>query len=341
MEIGEHCHVYRPIESSDYYERLSIEVLIALRGKLQQKELSKNLGFTFNQVGKWESGVTNINWRDFKSVCFTSKIPIDTIIREQFIWSSSPKDIYENKSIVAILMSFFGYDKLNDIAADFHKSKPVFSRWLNSKIEPSLAEVLQIIDLKPFLLVHWLRSVLGKDLELLRQKIEFEKTVLSGLLSHPVAALVNACLHLEEYKLMKEHSSAWMANKISEPKDQIENALLNLVTFGIIEFKNGKYKSYFSSLSTYKVSGLRVLTKHLTKKMGMLFDSKQPRIPNFERPSMSSTSLHPLSNEASLKMVEVIAKFHRDINQIAKEDSGIKTHVRAIVLHSVDCENTK
>lgn len=325
-------------ETSFFYEKLASEMIVSLRKDRSQKELSELLGYRFNQVGKWESGATRCSWNDFFLVCKINDICLEENILEHFCWSPPQREFKDHKYIINHLLHFFGHANLTDASRSLHRSKPVISRWQRGVVEPSLSDVLQFIDSKPFILVNWIRSLLHEDLAILSTKIEIEKTTLTGLLSHPVVPIVNACLHLEEYKQFQTHSNEWISKKIAEPIENVEMALKILENFHIVEYRNQKFWSYLTNLSMYRIPNFRVLTKHLTRKMANLFDEGAAHTPNLKRPSMSSTSLHPLSDEAAIRLVESISRFHREISKIALDDKGIKTHVRALVLHSIDCE---
>ena len=66
------------------YQQLAEQIVRHLRGDITQRQLSANLGFTFNQVGKWESGATQIKWDDFLYLCKILEVPIEKYFRNTF-----------------------------------------------------------------------------------------------------------------------------------------------------------------------------------------------------------------------------------------------------------------
>lgn len=64
------------------YEMLTMKVIKTLRGSCTQLELSKMLGYSYNQYTKFESGLKVFRISDFFKVCEVLKRPLRPVFLE-------------------------------------------------------------------------------------------------------------------------------------------------------------------------------------------------------------------------------------------------------------------
>jgi hypothetical protein len=51
------------------FQKLQKEILVALRKGLSQGQVNQRFGYSFNQVYRWEAGITQMSWADFVKFC--------------------------------------------------------------------------------------------------------------------------------------------------------------------------------------------------------------------------------------------------------------------------------
>lgn len=323
---------YRPLLD---YAKLSREIFVQLRGTMSQSDLSQKLGYKFNQVGKWESGATHITWIDFIRLCKALNIPWEKNFRDVFVFHT---DMFPDPTnVFTSLSQFFGFSGLSEIAEFLNKSRSSVSRLLHNQVKTDFADVLLIMDTRHFVLNSWLSKFLKpSELECFKEKYEEEVSIAQGLLAIPWATFVNASLQLAPYKNLPEHSDGWIAEKTGLQLEQVQQALQSLLASGLI-FKIGtKYHSLIKELTFMRIPGFRKLTRFVLDKTAETYQTDVSRTPNPDNPSLTSVWVYPVSSVAAKKIADAMVHFHHQVNEIVKNDTAPKDHVRNILIHSVD-----
>lgn len=324
------------IHTPDYHSRLSRAILVELRGSLSQSELSQKLGYSFNQVGKWESGATIFHWNDFTQINEVLGIPWKLHFESVFSFHSGMR--VDSTSIFEILSQFFGDASVREMAERLHKSPSSISRLLNDQVKIDFADVLRVMDQRIFVLNNWLSRFLNpQNVELLKNRFEVENHTANNLLSTPWLPIVFSCLSLQEYQELSEHSNHWIAAKTGLSEQQVTKALELLSESGIITKSDSKYRGFVREMTFLKSPQMRELTRYLTSRAAQSFAPKVSK-PNFNNPSLSSSLVYPLSSEAGKKAAEALVAFHHQLTEIMKNDKGPKDHVRMVVIHSIDTQ---
>jgi len=326
------------IETPDFYSQLSREIIIHLRGGRTQTELSSLLGYSFNQVSKWESGATLFLWQNFIDLNEALQLPWSKNFNDCFAFNTNLK--VEERPVFEILSHFFGFSDINEMAEMMHKSRSSIVRLLHDQVKIDFSDVLRVIDQRPFLLTRWLTSFLSvNELPSMKQRFESEMQIYKSVVSLPWTPLVGAALYLDAYKDLEEHSTAWVAKQVGLADDQVEKAIEKLVESEIVILKGKKYHTLHREISMMKVPEFRQVTKFLTDATARSFKTEKPLNPDFERPSLSMTQLHPVSADASRKIAELFVEFHHELTKIIKNDTQPKDHVRAVVIHNLDTKH--
>ena len=64
------------------FNLLREQLLKAVRGPISQADISQKLGFSFNQVYRWEKGITKITWCQFAKLAKACNIDIDHALKQ-------------------------------------------------------------------------------------------------------------------------------------------------------------------------------------------------------------------------------------------------------------------
>lgn len=313
------------------YQQIAQEIIIYLRGTKKQREFSQELGFSFNQVGKWESGVTQIKWIDFIRVCELLKIPIYDHIRLSFWYLDGD---FSALSFVRILEKSIQLQKNGD-----KEILKLVQKWLSKNIEPDLAEVLKVIDYSRGVLIGWLSYFLDCS-QLPSLQISFNRLqiAIQAIVENPVAAYINAAIQLDGYKNLTTHDEFFLARHATCTRQELRKILNQMLKVGIVNFDGKKYlpqSSQFFSFAAYVDPKLRGLTKYTLDLLSNRYSLK----PVGHRPlefnySTCSVRVVPMSAATAKKVGELIAEFNGRMAELVKQDDGPKTNVQLIVCNS-------
>lgn len=319
----------------DFYHQLSKEIILCLRGDRSQIELSQQLGYSFNQVGKWESGVTLFHWDDFVRLNEVMQIPWKKHFNDVFSFSANQS--LDNQSVFEILRQFFGYATMADMAQKMHKSKSTISRLKNDQVKADFTDILRVMDQRSFVLVSWLTRFLDiQKLPLLKPRYEKEMNIFKSLLQVPWAASLNAAVQLA--KPPGEDHIAWLAKKTGLTIEQTQQAMQILIESNVVQRQGDQFISVVRDFTILRNPEFRRFTHYMAQHIARSFDSQRPRTPNLQNPSLTSTRVYPMSSEASRKISEALVLFHHQVAEIIKSDQGEPDHVRALVIHCLDLE---
>lgn len=319
------------------YNLLTQQILVELRGELSQNHLSQALGYSFNQVGKWETGVTSFTWNDFVDLCNFKSIPWQDSFNKTFSFHTGMA--IERKNVFEILSQFWGKNDSAALMKILDKSISTVARLKADSSKIALSDVLRLADVRPFVLNVWLGKMLSPvKLKEFKEKYEKEQLILSGLVTLPWTPLVNACFWLTPYQELEQHSDAWIAQKIGLSEAQVKKSIQVLHAHEIIYISDGKFKSCMKDFTFMRREEIRLVTQFVLEKMTNSFKTKAPAQPNLLKPSLNSQKIYPVSLEASKKIADTLVEFHHKINEILQSDQGQLEHVRVINLQSVDLE---
>lgn len=313
------------------FEKLAQEIIRQLRGPLSQRALSEQMGFSFNQVGKWESGATQIKWGEFLSLAQTLQTPIENYFRYSFVYRQPEFTV---DTTLQTLVS-----RLNLLSNREDRMKALGRKWMKGHVNPSFSEVLRVMGSKAPLLFGWLS--LFADCNLLASLKDSHEIFLKNVeavLENPSVVFVNAALHLKRYQELELHDETMLAEHSACSCEELRQALKVLLKFDLIMFDGRKYLPSFFDFS---FSGLRhPKLRGLTKAATCLAAARYPDQPividpkRVRNPSQSSVRVVAMSSEAARKIAELIEIFHNQADEIVNADHLDKDNVQIILLHS-------
>ena len=313
------------------YEKLAGEILRSLRGTRTQRQCSELLGYSFNQVGKWESGATHIKWEDFIHVAEALQIPIAKHFNA-FFWLSEGE--FSASSAIKHLAVQLSLPPRKSPAA-----RAVMKRWLSGSSSPDFAEVLKMIDSQPAVLIGWLALFVDcASVPGLRARYAIWQLEVESVLSDPRCVFINAALELQSYKDLPIHSDRFLVEHACCDADTVQKTLATMLAKNAATFDGKKYyPSHQFEFSLSPNAKLRGLTKYTTE----LAASRYPVVPATQsteqqprNASVGSVRVVPMSQAAAKKVSELIAHFHNAVGKIVKEDSDLKTNVQIMLMHS-------
>jgi transcriptional regulator with XRE-family HTH domain len=216
------------------YGRLASEIVSSVRGREKQGDLSTRLGFTFNQLHKWEAGSTAIKWREFAALCAATGRDLKGALAVLGYRgdADAPLALVEHLTLGAPPAR---------IAADYGVDARLVSRWLRAIQEPKVAEILRLIDGFRGVLPTFLGALLPNTaLRQLPANLHYDREVAAAY-ADPLVSYVPYCFGLEEYKNLKTHREGFVAARLGISLAEERRCIKALVASGTLVQDGAKF----------------------------------------------------------------------------------------------------
>ncbi len=129
------------IKNEVLFQKMTIEFLKAFREDESQLKLSEKLGYSFNQVSKWESGEKKILLKDLFDLAQAKNISISDILKNFFSTQYISKD-----NSYLLLKDLQGAMSIEEFADHIGENRNKVARWLNNEVDIPLNIFFQIIN---------------------------------------------------------------------------------------------------------------------------------------------------------------------------------------------------
>jgi DNA-binding phage protein len=227
------------------FQRLSQELVRAVRGKRSQTALSKRLGYRTNALYKWESG------QDFPTAArffqAAARCGIDTARALDRFYQSRPSwladgMLTEPQGVAMLLREFRGRTAIGEIAARTGFTRFAVSRWLRGTTEPRLPQFLSVVEACSLRVLDFVAclvppqnlpsiSAAYRDLEATRRAAH----------DAPWTQAVLRCLELDSYRKLSCHEPGWIASRIGITPEEEARCLDLLTASGQVLSVDGHY----------------------------------------------------------------------------------------------------
>src|SRR5687768_2622287 len=101
------------------FENVSRELIRAIRGRTSCAIASRRLGYSFNQVARWENGSKTILWEDFVRLAETRGKDIGRALTTLELFNRQPRRIH--KTIVEIISGRKISEAAKDLGCSTHQ----------------------------------------------------------------------------------------------------------------------------------------------------------------------------------------------------------------------------
>lgn len=315
------------------YQLLAQEILRTIRKDHSQRELSQKLGYSFNQVGKWESGATQIKMDDFILFSQSLNIEIEKHFRSSYSFFNPEFSV---PTLIQTLDITINFNTILD--KNFHRT---LLKWKNGTTVPDFAEILKLMGRSSPTLLGWLALFLDcESIPILREPHQALLKNIDVILTDPVVGYINAALQLSEYKNLETYNEVFLAEHSACTINQLRSGLELLLKQGMITFENNKYHPcpFDFSFPGMRNPKLRNLTKHTLHLAHERYPSSDyvKKSDKDYGPSMGAVRVTAVSNQAAEKIAEMISNFHNAIGEVVRLDKkNPKEHVQIIILQSI------
>jgi DNA-binding phage protein len=217
-------------------DRLSAELLRALRGKRSRPGFSRYLGYRSNVVQRWETRACWPTAADFFAICARLRIDVRaalaSFLRSEPHWLAQEQ--FELATAVPNLLGeLSGRARLSDIARTAGYNRYSVGRWLKGTATPKLPELLRVVDASSRRLLDFVAAFVDPA-SLAGVARAWAKLSLSRELAHrhPMAHAVLRALELDGYPPANECGEAYLARRLGISMEDVEHCFALLAASG-------------------------------------------------------------------------------------------------------------
>lgn len=227
------------------WDSLRTELIRALRNSRSQNQVNRRLGFSFNQMSRWESGRTRMLWTDFVRLCEVCHKDIRGALHTAIGYEGDPLD---TRALVTILLDT---QEIESFAHALDLSRFVVSRWLHGKTQPSLEEMLKALHRLPRTLFGFLNHLVDPAGLPSVARLHDDYLVTRNLeRSYPETAALLRCLELAEYLDHDIHPEGFISQCLGISLERERHLLDLLERAGSVKIEDGKYTVTAKNIDT-------------------------------------------------------------------------------------------
>lgn len=231
------------------YERLSSELLRALRGRRSQTAFSRRLGYKSNVAYAWESGrawPTAANFlRAAERVGVDSKSALERFYRSQPEWLRrlGSRSLASREGVSSFLRDLAGRRSIQDLARAAGESRFVVSRWLSGATEPRLPDFLRLVEVTSLRLLDFVACFVDpRELSSVAREFNELQSARRLAYEHPFSHAVLRVLELEDYQRLPRHVPGFIAERLGITREDEEHYLSLLLESGQVRREKGRYR---------------------------------------------------------------------------------------------------
>jgi DNA-binding HxlR family transcriptional regulator len=284
------------------YPSLAKDLMKAIRHEKTFVEIERISGLGKNQYSRWEKGLVLIKWDDFVKVAKASQIPIKVALEKTLGYKGNPFR-YD-----LIITACCGRSPQNLIGNHLKVSRFVVGKWLKGKTCPSLAQMLQIIQLGTTRLSVFIEAFSGnQNLPSFAAYLGLTQKTLQLLEHRPWASGVLSLLDRSDYHEMSRHDDAWIAARLGISQQMVRETLRVLQEFGLIEKKQDHFHSTLKEIdpSVLKLKAKDLLLYWVDRNERAI----QKNYPSSERKSLSSYQIFSVNRKTAQDIKDLYIEF--------------------------------
>lgn len=226
-------------------ERVSSELLRALRGSRSQVAFSRRLGYRSNVSATWESGR---RWPTAAVVLAAAArvgIDVEAELRRFVKVESEVLDAVDPttpEGVAAILTDWRRDRALTEIAKACGASRYQVSRWLSGASQPRLPDFLSLVQAMTQRLLDFVSVLVDPaSLPSVAEAWAQLEAARSLFWRVPAAQLVLLGLDLRAYRSLDGHSDEWLAGRLGLEVYEVVSAIQGLAHTGQIEWEQSHW----------------------------------------------------------------------------------------------------
>lgn len=311
-----------------------------MRGELSQIEVSKKLGFNFNQYHKWEVGSKSLTLFEFMDICKVLDFKTERFFN--IIVLINIEEIEESE-VFSTLYNKLGPKSKDELADLLKINKSTLYRWFKGNGSPDLSLILMWVDSRTQYLSDALAQFIGNNnaFEILnnRDKEQIKKRI--GYGENPYMAAVQYFFNTSRYELLENKSISNIAECLGLSEQEVETSIDILLKTKAIHKVRNKYinNDVRTDLGNINMVTSAQMAKYWNNKVIDRFSTSDGVPKNSGKVSnMWAYRIIPVPKELEPKIKE---KFSLCINEIINMVNASKEKpdsVKAIIVNYFDIE---
>lgn len=232
------------------FERVSSQLLRALRAGQTQQALSRKLGFRSNVSNAWEAGRDFPRASTFFRLLRTQGRDARAVL-EQFRVDLADCPSPEEPGVAGRLLDRLrSRRKLGDVASAAGLDRFLVSRILHGTSDPRLPHFLCLLEALTLSSLDFLALIVDVGtLPECADRWRASEAARRAAFEFPWAQAVVLLTDLPEYRALPRHSPGWFASRLGLTTRQEEECLALLVTLGRLRHEAGKYVRNVANLT--------------------------------------------------------------------------------------------
>ena len=302
------------------------ELLCAIRGKRSQLSVSRKMGYSFNQVGRWESGQTRLLWSDFDRFCQACRQDLNAALKTRF------PSVNGSSQIVVLLRTLVGSATVAEVSRVTTISRDILSHIFRGKTSPTLDQVLTLLWTFHPSYIDFLGDIVElKRIPSLHEAYQRRCDLYKLYFRCPWVGAVERCFELDEYRNLAQHQPGFAARRAGLDLRLETEAIQLLLEIGAIRWRDKKYDvvDTFSEVSGPEAQLNGIIRYWLQRAEKNLKDTRKGR-------HYSAYRVFTTSTETYDEIRQEYAAFHRRVSQLIAQDKYKPTELRVLVTQLFD-----
>lgn len=225
-------------------EKLSRELVRALRAKRSQTAVSRRLGYSSNVIYAWESGQRAPTLGDFlRFLTFYGK---DLNAAFRFLGVSlrekSTRD-WDDREVAAIVSHLVGTRATSQLAAVISVHRGTLTRWVEGESQPRLPQFLRLLEATTHRLLEFVSLIVDPErLDSVREAYRTLRLQQTLAYDHPASGLVLRALELQTYRQLPTHMNRELARATGLREEEVDGLLALLQEAGLVRWCSPRYE---------------------------------------------------------------------------------------------------
>ena len=247
------------------YERLSSELIRALRGARSQTALSRRLGYRSNVVYTWEAGDGFPTAA--RALALARRVGVEPTEALTRFYDQPPgwladADVATRSGVARLLGDLRGHRSINELATASGRNRYAVSRWIKGATEPRLPDFLRLIDACSLRLLDFLAAFVDPaELPEAAEAWRALEAARGAARDAPWSHAVLRALELDAYRALPGHERGWIAQRLGIGVDQEDQCLELLLQAG--QIRKGAEGHFEHQVATVDVRRDRLATRNL------------------------------------------------------------------------------
>lgn len=316
------------------YTSLKSFVLRSMRGKRSQAQISRQLGYSFNQVYRWESGRTGVSWCEFLDFAEVCRVDVRAKLNDCFRFD---RDSRNTTDLVNFLL---GNARASVLAKQLQVSKFKLEKWRSGALVPRLEDVLMMVEYSSGLAVTLVEHFAGKTMPA-KYLQSGQTSGAKGLIAtYPMCAMIDLLFLDQEYQKLPRHVDGYVARKVGITIAQEKKILQAMEAQGLLQWQNEKYvfptENFRIHTRTPNFADHKNIISYWLSRAMLILERQHVAGGFDDSVSLMSYKVFRVSEEGFKKINERYREFYHEIGRLIREDEGGPELLRAFAMQLFD-----